>query len=78
MQRALVIQPSAGATIMKKRIKNSIDIAMSQYHILHKRFITAQDDEEKTVLNRRLLNLLGVIQFLISVQEINSSMGPFV
>ncbi len=63
---------------MKKRIKNSIDIAMSQYHILHKRFITAQDDEEKTVLNRRLLNLLGVIQFLISVQEINSSMGPFV
>lgn len=78
MQRALVIQPSAGATIMKKRIKSSIDIAMSQYHILHKRFITAQDGEEKTLLNRRLLNLLGVIQFLISVQEINSSMGPFV
>ena len=63
---------------MKKRIKSSIDISMSQYHILHKRFITAQDDEEKTVLNRRLLNLLGVIQFLISAQEINSSMGPFV
>ncbi len=55
---------------MGKRIRSSIKIAMSQYHILLERFISAQDDGEKAVLYRRLVNLLGVIQFLISVQKI--------
>ena len=63
---------------MGKKIRSSITIAMSQYQILLRRFVSAKDDAEKAVLNRRLLNLLGVIQFLISVQEINTSVGPFV
>ncbi len=63
---------------MRKRIKSSIDTAWSQYQILYNRFVTVQDDAEKALLMRRLLNLLGVIQFLISIQEINSNIGPFV
>ena len=59
-------------------IRSPIKIAMSQYSILLERFVSTKDDGEKAILCRRLLNLLGVIQFLISVQEINSHIGPFV
>lgn len=62
---------------MKKKIKSSINIALSQYHNLYNLSIAAKDEAEKTVLKRRLLNLLGVINFLISIQEVNSNMGPF-
>ncbi len=61
---------------MGKMIGSSIKIVMSQYQILFNKFVSTQDDREKAVLCRRLVNLLGVMQFLISVQEINSNIGP--
>ncbi len=51
---------------------------MSQYGILLEKFVSTKDEGEKAILCRRLVNLLGVIQFLISVQKINSHIGPFV
>ncbi len=63
---------------MGKRIRSSIKIAMSQYGILLEKFVSTKDEGEKAILCRRLVNLLGVIQFLISVQKINSHIGPFV
>jgi len=66
------------AHVVEKKIKSSIKVAMSQYHILLERFVSTQDDGEKAILCRRLVNLLGVIQFLISVQKIDSPIGPFV
>ena len=78
MYMASRFTPERKGTIMGKRIRSSIKIAMSQYTILLERFVSTKDDGEKAVLCRRLVNLLGVIQFLISVQKINPHIGPFV
>jgi len=54
---------------MGKKIRNSIEIVVEQFQNLLERCLKTKDEHERTLLVRRLVNLIGVIQFLISVQK---------
>jgi hypothetical protein len=54
---------------MKKKIQNSMEIVVGHFQSLLVKCLQTKDDKERVVLVRRLINLLGVIQFLISVQN---------
>jgi hypothetical protein len=59
-----------GREDMKKINKiNPLDLVTDQYQILKDKLKSARDDNEKNVIFRRLVNLLGVMQFLISVHK---------
>lgn len=55
---------------MGKKLRNSIEIAVEQFQNLLEKCLQTKDEHEKVILVRRLVNLVGVIQFLISVQKI--------
>jgi hypothetical protein len=48
---------------------NPLDLVSEQYQNLKKRLGSARDDREKKIIFRRLINLLGVMQFLISINK---------
>jgi hypothetical protein len=54
-----------------KKIKkiNPIDLVQEQYQCLKEKLRSARDVHEKQVIFRRLVNLLGVMQFLISINK---------
>ncbi|HET6419874.1 MAG TPA: hypothetical protein VFG19_06950 [Geobacteraceae bacterium] len=54
-----------------KKIKevNPLDLVKDQYRNLKEKFRSAGDAKEKKVIFRRLVNLLGVMQFLISINK---------
>jgi hypothetical protein len=54
-----------------KKIKkiNPFDLVSEQYQNLKEKLMSARDDKEKKVIFRRLINLLGVMQFLISINK---------
>jgi hypothetical protein len=54
-----------------KKIKkiNPLDLLNDQYQNLKEKLRSARDDKEKKVIFRRLVNLLGVMQFLISINK---------
>lgn len=54
---------------MKKQKFNPVDAMYEQYQQLKERFASACDPEEKSRLFRRLTNLLGVMEFLISISK---------
>ncbi len=55
---------------MKKVKKvNPLDLVHEQYQLLKEKLRSARDDREKNVIFRRLVNLLGVMQFLISINN---------
>ncbi|QEM69050.1 hypothetical protein FO488_13370 [Geobacter sp. FeAm09] len=54
---------------MGKKIRNSIEIVVEQFQNLLEKCLQTKDDNERVVLVRRLINLVGVIQFLVSVQK---------
>ncbi|KAB0672394.1 hypothetical protein F6V30_07475 [Oryzomonas sagensis] len=54
---------------MGKKIRNSIEIVVEQFQNLLEKCLQTKDDHERVVLVRRLINLVGVIQFLVSVQK---------
>ena len=54
---------------MGKKIRNSIEIVAEQFQNLLERCLQTKDEHERVVLVRRLINLVGVIQFLVSVQK---------
>jgi hypothetical protein len=56
---------------MGKKIRNSIEIVVEQFHNLLDRCLQTRDEKERVILVRRLINLVGVIQFLVSVQKVN-------
>lgn len=51
-----------------KKVKNvnPIELVQEQYQLLKERFRRAGDINEKNILIRRLVNLQGVKQFLLS------------
>jgi len=51
-----------------KRI-NPFDVVNEQFHNLREKFKSSRDAEEKKVLLRRLINLVGVMEFLISINK---------
>ena len=55
---------------MGKKIRNSIEIVVEQFQNLLEKCLQTKDDHERVVLVRRLINLVGVIQFLVSVQKV--------
>jgi hypothetical protein len=55
---------------MSKRMRNSIEMVVGQFQDLLEKCFQTKDDNERVVLVRKLVNLLGVIQFLILVQTI--------
>lgn len=55
---------------MGRKIRNSIEIAVEQFQNLLEKCLRTKDEHERVILVRRLVNLVGVIQFLISVQKI--------
>ena len=55
---------------MGKKIRNSIEIAAEQFQNLLERCLKTKDEHERVILVRRLINLVGVIQFLVSVQKV--------
>jgi hypothetical protein len=57
---------------MSKMIRNSIEIVVEHFQNLLEKCLHTEDENKRVVLVRRLINLVGVIQFLISVQELNS------
>lgn len=54
---------------MGKKIRNSIEIVVEQFQNLLEKCLQTKDDHERVILVRRLINLVGVIQFLVSVQK---------
>ena len=54
---------------MGKKIRNSIEIVSEQFQNLLERCLQTKDEHERVILVRRLINLVGVIQFLVSVQK---------
>ena len=57
--------------IMKKIMKkiNPLEVVQEQYQILKKKLKSTRDVREKNILFRRLINLAGVMQFLISINK---------
>ncbi len=55
---------------MGKKIRNSIEIVVEQFQNLLEKCLLTKDEHERVVLVRRLVNLVGVIQFLVSVQKV--------
>ncbi|GFE60393.1 hypothetical protein [Geobacter sp. AOG2] len=55
---------------MGKKIRNSIEIVVEQFQNLFEKCLQTKDEHERVILVRRLVNLVGVIQFLISVQKV--------
>jgi hypothetical protein len=56
---------------MSKMLRNSIEIVSEHFKTLLEKCQLTRDGNERTVLIRRLINLVGVIQFLIAVQKVN-------
>lgn len=56
---------------MRKMMRNSIEIAVEQFQNLLDKCLHTKDEHERVILVRRLINLAGVIQFLIAVQNVN-------
>ena len=56
---------------MKKIMKkiNPLEVVQEQYQILKKKLKSTRDVREKNILFRRLINLAGVMQFLISINK---------
>ncbi len=54
-----------------KKIKeiNPLDLVNDQYRNLKEKLRSVRDGKEKKVIFRRPVNLLGVIQFLISINK---------
>ncbi len=50
----------------KKKKINPIEVVQEQYQQLKEKLKSTRDVQEKNILFRRLANLLGVMQFLIS------------
>jgi hypothetical protein len=48
---------------------NPLDLVQEQYQQLKEKLRSARDVHEKQVIFRRLVNLLGVMQFLISISK---------
>lgn len=48
---------------------NPLDLVQEQYQYLKEKLSSANDLQEKQVLFRRLVNLVGVMQFLLSVSK---------
>lgn len=57
-----------GSRLDMKKI-NSFDIVHGQYLNIKEKLKSTRDMQEKNVLFRRLVNLLGVMQFLISINK---------
>jgi len=55
---------------MGKKIRNSIEIVVEQFQNLLEKCLKSKDEHERVILVRRLVNLVGVIQFLVSVQKV--------
>ena len=55
---------------MSKMIRNSIEIVVEHFQTLLEKCLQTEDENKRVVLVRRLINLIGVIQFLVSVQEL--------
>lgn len=53
----------------KSRRINPIELVQEQYQLIREKFRCAVDMEEKKILLRRLLNLRGVKQFLMSIEN---------
>ena len=48
---------------------NSLEVVQEQYQHLKEKLRSTHDVGEKKVLFKRLINLVGVIQFLISISK---------
>jgi len=48
---------------------NPLEIVQEQYQRLKEKFRSTNDVREKEVLFKRLINLAGVMQFLISINK---------
>ena len=48
---------------------NPLEVVQEQYQQLKEKLKSARDIREKNVLFRRLVNLVGVMQFLISINK---------
>ncbi len=48
---------------------NPLEVVQEQYHYLMEKLRSTQDVREKKVLLKRLINLVGVMQFLISINK---------
>jgi hypothetical protein len=53
----------------KNKKINPLDLVQEQYQSLKEKLRSARDVHEKQVIFRRLVNLLGVMQFLISINK---------
>jgi hypothetical protein len=50
---------------------NPLEVVQEQYQRLKEKFRSTHDVQEKKVLFKRLINLAGVMQFLISISKNN-------
>ncbi len=57
---------------MKQHVTNSFDYVYESYRQLLSRLETTSDIHERNILFRRLVNLLGVMEFLIIAQNVSS------
>jgi len=55
--------------IMKKKV-DPLALVNEQYQILKEKLYAARNAQEKHVILRRLVNLLGVMQFLITSSKL--------
>ncbi len=48
---------------------NPLEVVQEQYHYLREKLKSTQDVRERNVLFKRLINLVGVMQFLMSINK---------
>lgn len=56
---------------MKKHISKSFDYVIEGYRQLLDKLAMTEDARERKILLRRLVNLIGVMQFLLGIQMIS-------
>ena len=60
---------------MKNNRVNPIQIVHDHFTELSEKYTTTTDQQEQSVLDKRLRNLRSVLQFLASVQSYSKNMG---
>lgn len=62
---------------MKKQVRKSLDYVIEGYRNILDKLEKTEDTRERVILMRRLVNLLGVMHFLIGIQMVSGKIDLF-
>ncbi len=62
---------------MKNNSINPVVMLHDYFNELYEKYTTTTDPQQKSVLNKKLINLNSVLQFLASTQNYSTDMGDY-